>query len=78
MPQEKAKSSWGARPSKKKTEPPSSADQDQFVNGDKGKSARLNVQIPKTLHTRVKVRCAMEERDIKDVVIELLEKRFPE
>jgi hypothetical protein len=77
MSQEKAKSSWGARPSKKKTESPAAV-QDQFVNGGKGGMARLNVQIPKTLHTRVKVRCAMEERDIKDVVIELLEKRFPE
>jgi hypothetical protein len=75
MSQEKAKNSWGARPSKK-AETPSVAD--QFVNGGKERMARLNVQIPKMLHTRVKVRCAMEERDIKDVVIELLEKRFPE
>ena len=78
MSQGKAKSNWGARPSKKKTEMETLPAADRFVNGGQEKMARLNVQIPKTLHTRVKVRCAMEERDIKDVVTELLEKRFPE
>ena len=68
--------SWGQRPSTKKT--PAAADLDKFVSGGKEETVRLNVEIPKTLRARVKARCAMECRDIKDVVIELLEKRFPE
>lgn len=70
--------SWGTRPSKKKGDAPSVAALDQFVSGGKEETARLNVEIPKALRARVKARCAMEGREIKDVVTELLEKRFPE
>jgi hypothetical protein len=78
MPQQTS-SSWGNRPSKKKVAAaPAVAALDKFVNGGKEETARLNVEIPKALRARVKARCAMEGREIKDVVIELLEKRFPE
>lgn len=78
MPQQKAKSSWGDRPSKKKVAAaPALADLDKFVSGGKGQTKRLNVEIPAELHTRVKARCAMEGREIRTVVTELLEQRFP-
>ena len=48
------------------------------MSGGKEETARLNVEIPKALRARVKARCAMEGREMKDVVTELLEKRFPE
>ena len=54
------------------------ADLDKFVSGGKVETARLNVEIPKVLRARVKSRCALEGREIKDVVIELLVQRFPE
>ena len=38
---------------------------------------RLNILVSKDLHTRVKVGCALESRDMREVVIELLEQRFP-
>ena len=67
---------WGPRPSSTR-KVPSAADQlDKFVSGRKTK--RLNVEIPAALHTRLKAQCAMEGREIRDVVIELLEQRFPE
>jgi hypothetical protein len=65
--------SWGERPTKKKTTP--AAEVDRFVSGAATK--RLNVEIPEALHRRVKSGCGAEGREIKDVVIELLEKRFP-
>lgn len=79
MSQQTANSNWGQRPSTKKavTEP-GVADLDKFVSGGKQETARLNVEIPKSLRARVKARCAMEGREIKDVVTELLEQRFPE
>lgn len=70
--------SWGERPSKKKvTEQVAVATLDKFVNGGQQDMVRLNVEIPKTLRARVKARCALEGREIKDVVTELLEQRFP-
>jgi hypothetical protein len=80
MSQQTANSSWGARPSKKNvaTAPAAVATLDKFVNGGKEETVRLNVEIPKVLRARVKARCAMEGREIKDVVLELLQQRFPE
>jgi hypothetical protein len=81
MSQQTAKSGWGDRPSTKKAPVvPNPADLDKFVSGGAGKeeTARLNVEIPKALRARVKSRCALEGREIKDVVIELLQQRFPE
>jgi hypothetical protein len=65
--------SWGERPSKKGA----AADVEQFVRG-KPATKRLNVEIPAALHARVKARCALEGREMREVVIELLEQRFPE
>ena len=36
-------------------------------------TVRLNVELPANLRRRVKARCAIDGRDIRDVVIELLE-----
>jgi hypothetical protein len=38
---------------------------------------RLNILVSKDLHHRVQVGCALESRDMRKVVIELLEQRFP-
>ena len=80
MSQPTVNTSWGQRPSSKKAPSggPAVADLDKFVSGGKEETARLNVEIPKALRARVKARCAMEGREMKDVVTELLEKRFPE
>lgn len=79
MSQQTANSSWGDRPSKKKgAAAPAVADLDKFVSGGKEETVRLNVEIPKALRARVKSRCAMEGREMKDVVTELLQQRFPE
>jgi hypothetical protein len=76
-----ANPTWGQRPTAKSPAARGTgtraADLDKFVNGGKEETVRLNVEVPKTLRARVKVRCAMEGREIKDVVIELLEQRFP-
>ena len=51
---------------------------DVFVRDSSwGKTKRLNAEIPAALHARVKSGCALEGRDITQVVIELVEKRFP-
>ena len=79
MSQQTTNAGWGQRPSTKKAAAaPAAADLDKFVSGVKVETVRLNVEIPKTLRARVKSCCALEGREIKDVVIELLEKRFPE
>jgi hypothetical protein len=78
MSQQAANTGWGSRPSKKNPGAAGADDLDKFVSGGKTEMARLNVEIPKALRARVKSRCAMEGREMKDVVIELLEQRFPE
>jgi hypothetical protein len=50
---------------------------DKFVSG-KARTKRLNVEIPASLHARMKARCALDGREIRDVVTELLLQRFPE
>jgi hypothetical protein len=69
--------SWGQRPTTAKKAAATSADLDKFVSGAE-ETARLNVEIPKSLRARLKARCALEGKEIKDVVRELLEQRFPE
>ena len=51
---------------------------------DKGKRpkaheplSRLALDIPKTLHTRIKVASAVQQRSMRDVLIEVLERHFP-
>jgi len=38
---------------------------------------RLTIDIPKSLHARVKAGCALEGTSIKDEVVAFLENRFP-
>lgn len=67
---------WGTRPSRGSRG--KAAALDAFVHdGDKGRTKRLNAEIPAALHARVKSGCALEGRGITQVVIELLEQRFP-
>ena len=66
---------WGTRPGRK----PGGADGslDAFVRVRR-ETKRLNADIPTALHARVKAGCALEGRDMTEVLIELLEQRFPE
>ena len=67
---------WGSRPARGAKK---NADAlDAFVRAkEEGKTKRLNAEIPAALHARVKSGCALEGRDMTQVLIELLEQRFP-
>lgn len=67
---------WGSRPARG---PNKNADAlDIFVRArDEGKTKRLNTEILAALHARVKSGGALEGRDMTQVVIKLLEQRFP-
>lgn len=39
---------------------------------------RLTIDVPLTLHRRVKTQCAIQELVMADVIRELLDQRFPE
>ena len=67
---------WGSRPARGPKN--RAAALDAFVHAkDKGRTKRFNAEIPAALHARVKSACALEGRDMTQVVIELLEQRFP-
>ena len=67
---------WGTRPARSPRG--KAVALDAFVRDSyKGKTRRLNAEIPAALHAHVKSGCALEGRDIPQVVIELLEKQFP-
>ena len=71
---------WGKRPTKQRGGREKLLDElDGFVdpNPKDNKTKRLNADIPAELHTRVKAGCAVEGKGITQVLIELLEKRFP-
>lgn len=77
MPPAKA-SNWGQRPGKKPVAPDAL---DKFVSGGKGTKAdtvRLNIDVPRQMRNRIKASCATEGRNMNDVLIEMLEERFPE
>jgi hypothetical protein len=38
---------------------------------------RLNIEVPKSLHTRVKAGCALNDKTITEVVVEMLKAKFP-
>lgn len=78
-PKKKAKAevNWGKRPTKRPPPPPAAASADSFVQGAKDATIRLNLDIPRTLHARIKSQCAMQSRNMREVVMELLESRFP-
>ena len=58
---------------------------DEWVNagatktggGDDEPIKRLTIDVPVSLHTRMKAQCAMQRLNMADVVRDLLEKRFP-
>ena len=39
---------------------------------------RLTIDVPASLHSRIKVQCAQEGQKMADVIRALLEERFPE
>ncbi|QDU45226.1 hypothetical protein Mal52_37170 [Symmachiella dynata] len=45
--------------------------------GNKEPTKRLTIDVPVSLHKRVKSRCAMDNLVMADVIRELLEQRFP-
>ena len=63
---------WGKRPSGDRAPTTLS----EFVTGHAPVS-RLALNIPKDLHTRIKVACAAQQRPMRTVLIELLEQHFP-
>lgn len=63
---------------------PAVADQaaiDAWVNNETPPSAepvkRFTFEVPLSLHKRIKMRCAAQDRQMADVLRELLEKQFP-
>lgn len=76
-----ANSNWGVKPSRKAAQPQGrDAAIDAFVNSGKGAAPplkRLNANIPASLHARIKAQCALEGRDMTEVLVEVLEARFP-
>jgi hypothetical protein len=69
---------WGKKPADKKSITPAS-DLDSLVMGTKAvQTRRLNLNIPATLHARIKAQCAIEGRDMTEALIEMLEAKFPE
>jgi hypothetical protein len=49
---------------------------DKWVSDRSGKTKRLTIDIPLSLHQRVKSQCALKGEKMADVVRELLEKHF--
>ena len=69
---------WGKKPAHKKAVVPATT-LDNLVMGQKTvQTRRLNLNIPSSLHTRIKAQCAMEGRDMTEALIEILEARYPE
>ena len=69
---------WGTKPADKKAVVPAPT-LDNLVLGQKtAQTRRLNLNIPASLHTRIKAQCAMEGRDMTEALIEILEARYLE
>ena len=76
---------FSAKPSSSSSSPQSVVDQaaiDAWVNNEKPEIAepvkRFTFEVPLSLHKRIKMRCAAQDRQMADVLRELLEKHFPE
>jgi hypothetical protein len=61
---------WGKKPEPKKA--PAALDDYVFKN----KLKRINLNVPAAFHAKIKSQCALEGRDMTEVIIELLEHRF--
>jgi hypothetical protein len=71
--------SWGRKPAADKKAAVPAATLDNLVTGQKPVATRrLNLNIPSSLHARIKAQCALEGRDMTQALIEILEARFPE
>ena len=78
---------FGARPPSSQpvpTLPPPPADEaaiDAWVNNDPPAAAepvkRFTFEVPLSLHKRVKMTCAAQDRQMADVLRELLDRHFP-
>lgn len=70
------KVTFGSRPQPREQQP---ADPDAWVENRKQpeENMRMTFDVPKSLHRRVKVACALEGVTIREKVLELLEKEFP-
>ena len=55
---------------------------DAWVNNQKSPTVepvkRFTFEVPLSLHKRIKIGCAAQDRQMADVLRELLEKHFPE
>ncbi len=67
---------WGKKPADKRSVAP--VDLDSIVRGKAVQIRRLNLNIPASLHARIKAQCALEGRDMTEALIEILETRYPE
>jgi hypothetical protein len=65
------KVTFGGKPTASRT----TTSPDQWVSGEPMK--RLTIDIPLSLHQRVKSQCALKGENMADVVRELLDGRFP-
>ena len=70
---------WGQRPLARAQAPAGSAPgaEDNFVQGAKGGTVRLNFNLPRLLHARIKSQCALQGRNMTEVIMEMLETQFP-
>jgi len=54
---------------------------DAWVNNEKPTIVepvkRFTFEVPQSLHKRIKMRCAAQDRQMADVIREMLEKQFP-
>lgn len=74
-----SKVTWGQRPSSRaQAAPPNAASAEGFVQGAKGATIRLNLNIPRSLHARIKSQCALQGRNMTEAIMELLETHFPQ
>jgi hypothetical protein len=49
----------------------------QVREGGVERMKRLTVDVPLTLHTRIKSQCALQSVQMADVIRDMLEQRFP-
>ena len=72
------KVSFGTKPTA--AHPPATADEwvENRQASDREPTKRFTIDVPVSLHRRVKSQCALQTLVMADVVRELLERRFPE
>lgn len=58
--------------------PETSAPTPEAVPAAKARPSRLTLDLPESLHRRIKVQCASQGKRINEVLLPLLERTFPE